>query len=50
VGSVLSISVRRNQEYWKKEMSAEQALKTRATDRRILPLIQAIESISGKAK
>jgi lipid-binding SYLF domain-containing protein len=49
-GSVLSISVKRNQEYWKKEMSAEQALKTRATDRRILPLIQAIDGISKKAK
>ncbi len=49
-GSVLSISVKGNQEYWKKEMSAENALKTRATDKRILPLIKEIERLSKKAK
>ena len=49
-GSVMSISVKRNEEYWKKEMSAENALKTRATDKRILPLIKEIERISKKAK
>ncbi|MDR3231746.1 MAG: lipid-binding SYLF domain-containing protein [Synergistaceae bacterium] len=49
-GAVISISVKRDQEYWKKEISAADALKVRATDKRILPLIQAIESISKKAK
>ena len=49
-GSVMSISVKRNQEYWKKEMSAANALKARATDKRIQPLIKEIERISKKAK
>ena len=49
-GAVLSISVKRNKEYWKKDMSADNALKTPATDKRILPLIQEIENISKKAK
>jgi lipid-binding SYLF domain-containing protein len=49
-GSVLSISVKRNREYWKKDISADDALKRPATDRRILPLIQEIEKISKKAK
>jgi lipid-binding SYLF domain-containing protein len=48
-GSVLSISVKRNKEYWKKDMSADNALKQPATDKRILPLIQEIEKISKKA-
>lgn len=48
-GSVLSISVKRNKEYWDKEMSAENALKTPATDKRILPLIKEVERISKKA-
>lgn len=49
-GSVISISVKRNQEYWKKEISADDALKKPATDKRILPLIKEIERISKKAK
>ncbi|MDR2522218.1 MAG: lipid-binding SYLF domain-containing protein [Synergistaceae bacterium] len=49
-GSVLSISVKRNKEYWGKTMSADDALKTSATDKRILPLIQEVERLSKKAK
>jgi lipid-binding SYLF domain-containing protein len=49
-GSVLSISVKRNKEYWKKNISADDALKQPATDKRILPLIREIEKISKKAK
>jgi lipid-binding SYLF domain-containing protein len=49
-GSVLSISVKRNKEYWKKDISADDALKRPATDKRILPLIREIEKISKKAK
>ena len=48
-GSVLSISVKRNEEYWNKKISADKALNTLATDKRILPLIKEIESISKKA-
>jgi len=47
-GSVLSISVQKNQEFWGREISAERALNTRATDRRILPLIQEIENLSKR--
>ena len=49
-GSVLSISVKRNKEYWKKDISADDALKQPAKDKRILPLIEEIEKISKKAK
>ena len=49
-GSGLGISVKRNKEYWKKDMSAADALKSPATDARILPLIKEIEAISKKAK
>ncbi|MDR2178876.1 MAG: lipid-binding SYLF domain-containing protein [Synergistaceae bacterium] len=47
-GSILSISVKRNKEYWKKDISASDALKIPATDKRILPLIKEIERISKK--
>jgi lipid-binding SYLF domain-containing protein len=47
-GSILSISVKRNKEYWKKDISAADALKTPATDKRILPLIREIQRISKK--
>ncbi|MDR2527738.1 MAG: lipid-binding SYLF domain-containing protein [Synergistaceae bacterium] len=49
-GSVLSISVKRNKEYWGKSISADDALKTAATDKRILPLIQEVERISKQKK
>ena len=49
-GSVLSISVEKNKEFWKKDISAKDALMTRATDKRILPLIEEIERVAQKAK
>jgi lipid-binding SYLF domain-containing protein len=48
-GAVLSISVKRNKEYWKKDISAADALKQPATDKRITPLIREIEKIIKKA-
>jgi lipid-binding SYLF domain-containing protein len=48
-GSVLGISVKRNKEYWKKDISANEALKQPATDKRILPLVREIENFSKKA-
>ena len=47
-GSVISISVKRNKEYWKKDITAQEAINKRATDKRILPLIKEIEKISKK--
>jgi lipid-binding SYLF domain-containing protein len=47
-GSVLSISVKRNKEYWKKDISADDAMKAPAKDKRILPLIKEIERIAKK--
>ena len=49
-GSVLSISVKRNEEFWKKKTSADDALKTPAKDKRIQPLIKALDDLSKKAK
>jgi lipid-binding SYLF domain-containing protein len=49
-GAVLSISVKRNREYWKREMSADKALKTPAEDERVLALIKEIENISSKRR
>ena len=49
-GSVISVSVKRNKEYWKKDISADDALKQPATDKRILPLIREIDSIIQKAR
>jgi lipid-binding SYLF domain-containing protein len=48
-GSILSISVKRNKEYWKKDISASDALKIPATDKRILPLIEEIQRLSKKS-
>ncbi|MCL2009192.1 MAG: lipid-binding SYLF domain-containing protein [Synergistaceae bacterium] len=48
-GSVISVSVKRNKEYWKKDISGNDALKQPATDRRITPLIREIENIIKKA-
>jgi lipid-binding SYLF domain-containing protein len=47
-GSILSISVKRNKEYWKKDISADDALKSPAVDKRILPLIKEIERLAKK--
>jgi lipid-binding SYLF domain-containing protein len=49
-GAVISISVKRNKEYWKKDISADNALKEPATDKRILPLIKEIDNFVKKAK
>ena len=47
-GSVISISVKRNSEYWKKSMSAEEALKMPASDKRILPLVKELDRLCRK--
>ena len=44
-GSVISISVKRNKEYWGGSVSAEEALKKPANDKRIKPLIKALEDL-----
>ena len=44
-GSVISISVKRNSEYWEVGISAEDALKKPANDKRIRPLIKALEDL-----
>ena len=49
-GSVISVSVKRNKEYWKKDISGDDALKQPATDKRIQPLIKEIDNIVKKAK
>ena len=49
-GSVLSISVKRNEEFWKKKTSADDALKTPAKDKRVQPLLKALDDLSKKAK
>ena len=49
-GSVISISVKRNKEYWGKKINAVDALNIPATDKRIQPLIKAIEELIKLAK
>ncbi|NLL36228.1 MAG: lipid-binding SYLF domain-containing protein [Fretibacterium sp.] len=49
-GSVISISVKRNEEYWKKKISASDALKQRAQDKRIQPLLQELDALAARAK
>ena len=49
-GSVISISVKRNKEYWGAGVSAADALKKPATDKRIQPLIKALDELIKKAK
>ena len=48
-GSVISISVKRNNEYWVGKVSAKEALNKPATDKRILPLIKALDELIKKA-
>ena len=48
-GSVISISVKRNNEYWGGKVSAKEALTKPATDKRILPLIKALDELIKKA-
>ena len=49
-GSVISISVKRNKEYWGKKIAAIDALEIPATDKRIQPLIKAIDELIKIAK
>ncbi len=49
-GSVISISVKRNGEYWGGKVNAKEALQKPANDKRILPLIKALESLIKKAE
>ena len=49
-GSVISISVKRNGEYWGGKVTAKEALQKPAKDKRILPLIKALESLIKKAE
>ena len=48
-GSVISISVKRNKEYWGDKVTAKEALQKPATDERILPLIKALDALIKKA-
>ncbi|MBR1439177.1 MAG: lipid-binding SYLF domain-containing protein, partial [Synergistaceae bacterium] len=48
-GSVISISVKRNNEYWGGKVSAKEALNKPATDKRILPLIKELDALIKKA-
>ena len=49
-GSVISVSVKRNEDYWKKKLSADDALKQLAKDKRILPLTGALDNLARKAR
>lgn len=49
-GSVISVSVKRNEDYWKKKLSADDALKQLAKDKRILPLTGALDNLAKKAR
>jgi lipid-binding SYLF domain-containing protein len=49
-GAVLSISVKRNKEYWGQDITADEAIKRPATDKRVLPLVREIEKLAKKAK
>ncbi|MBQ9573950.1 MAG: lipid-binding SYLF domain-containing protein [Synergistaceae bacterium] len=48
-GSVISISVKRNKEYWGGKVTAKEALQKPATDKRILPLVNALDDLIKKA-
>lgn len=49
-GSVISISVKRNKEYWGDKVTAKEALNKPADDKRILPLVNALDNLIKKAK
>lgn len=49
-GAVISVSVKRNTEYWGKTMPAYDALQTPAKDKRIQPLIRELESLMKKSE
>ena len=48
-GSVISISVKRNKEYWGGSVTAKEALDKPADDERIKPLISALDALVKKA-
>ena len=49
-GSVISISVKRNEEYWKRKISAADALRKPANDKRIRPLVEELGRLAKKAR
>lgn len=49
-GSVVSVSVKRNKEYWDGKVSAIDALSKPATDKRVQPLIKALNELLKHAK
>ena len=49
-GAVISISVKRNKEYWGDSTTAAEALQKEAKDKRILPLIKVLDKLITKAK
>ena len=49
-GSVISISVKRNKEYWGEDVTAADALKKPANDKRILPLVKVLDELIKKSK
>ena len=49
-GSVISISVKRNQQYWGEKISASDALSKPATDKKIQPLLKILDNLIKEAK
>ena len=49
-GSVISVSVKRNSEYWGKKMTAYDALKKTANSKQIQPLIKVLNELLKKTK
>ena len=49
-GSVISISVKRNKEYWGEGVSAADALKKPADDKRITPITKMLDELIRRAK
>ena len=49
-GSVISISVKRNNDYWGGKVSAKEALQKPADDARVKPLIDALNALIKKAQ
>lgn len=48
-GSVISVSVKRDEEYWGKKIAADDALKIQATDNRVKPLLDALDALIKQA-
>ena len=47
-GSVISISVKHNSQYWGSKVTASEALAKPANDKRIQPLIKALNNLMSK--